>query len=1432
MAAHRVARIAVALLGGLVALALLAWLGIQAPAFRNWARGRAEQVANGLIRGDVTIGSLGGSLLSGVELRDVAVHTDLGEVVTIDRVGVTYAPTDLIGHQIVLRSLRLDHPRVTLIQTDAGWNLASLLEPRQPGAGPSQRGVTVETLEIRNARITIESRADAHASVRLPRDIDSLDVDAFFEYTPAALSVSVDSLAFKAQNPPLTVRAMSGGISRSGGRLAFDKLTVETARSHVTLDGTYETQSQPARLQLHMTSAPLVFAELSGIVPALERYRLAPSIDASLEGPLDALQTEASVHDPTAGRVDAQLVLDLAGPAEHARGSAITRELDLEPVLGSDRWKTSLSTTASIDLSTMGGWSVSALNGRFDVSGDDVEAFGFEASHLDASGRLADGTADVDASGRAYDATVMTSARLALGATPITYELTGHVASLNLRRLPPSVGAPRLDSRIDAAYRIEGEGSQVHGSLEFGDSAIEGAAVGRSATATFALGGGRPAYGFAGDVAHLDLQRFGRALSIAALDDARLASDISGRVAVDGAGAALATLRLHAQGTIGPSRLVGADVPSLTFDATLADKRLELSAQGGVQKLELGRAAPGRNLSGTMNAQFDLAGSIDPVDGPLDADSVSMKGRVAMDASRVDDLVIDRAEVAGSYAHRVAQLTTVTVDGPDLHVSASGPLSLAPGTSSRLQYSADATDLETLRALAGQDIGGTAHVEGTVTGDRDRLTASGPIHLTRFTYGGVVDTLTADGQYTLAMPDLDPSQVSVQASLNSTLLTLEGRELTSASATVEYRQRTLTFDTTLRQGDRTATAQGRAVIRTGQQEIHLQRLSLGTTGVVWANPTDRTIDIDYGEGVVRLDHVTLASDTQRITADGTLAIDEGRAGTLEVEATDVNLNALGHLLLLDRELVGRMNATATVKGGPTSRTVTGRATVQQGAVDQFVFDSLEASVEYAADVARLDATLVQQPGATLRVAGAVPIGGGGALDLHVTSTPIDLAVVRAATTALSGLTGTVELNAEVTGTLDAPQVQGLVNVADGGFTVEPTGVSYSGLQAQIQFDGDSATVRDLRIEDDGGDPLTVTGEFGVEGRRISDISVTAAADHFQVLENDIGNVAINLNLSLAGSLGSPRVDGSLRVDTGRLDVGTLLERVTANPYQTRPVAAEASAAAPSPGPWGNLTLNLSIEVPDNLILRGSDIRTTGGPALGSLNATVGGTFRLVKDPGGEIGLLGTVQTVRGIYEFQGRQFTLRRNGTIEFRSERPIDPALALTAEREVSGVVVDVSIGGTARDPKLSLSSDPPMSETDILSLIVFNQPANQLGEGQRASLGERAASLASGAVASALSQSLEEALNLTVFEVQTASAEAGGAPSVTIGKQINEALFVQLQQLFGAQQVSRLLIEYELNTFLRLQAEVSDGKGLANRSLTRRIERGGLDLVLYLRY
>src|SRR5205085_8475573 len=134
-----------------------------------------------------------------------------------------------------------------------------------------------------------------------------------------------------------------------------------------------------------------------------------------------------------------------------------------------------------------------------------------------------------------------------------------------------------------------------------------------------------------------------------------------------------------------------------------------------------------------------------------------------------------------------------------------------------------------------------------------------------------------------------------------------------------------------------------------------------------------------------------------------------------------------------------------------------------------------------------------------------------------------------------------------------------------------------------------------------------------------------------------------------------------------------------------------------------------------------------------------------------------------------------------FLGNKPIDPGLQVSAQRIISGVTAIVNIRGSARQPSVTLSSSPPMDEADVLSLIVFNQPINQLGEAERLNLVERAGTMAAGYLTTPLANSIAGALDLDLFEIRAAGGTSG-QPTVAVGQQFGARLFVSFKQEFGS--------------------------------------------------
>jgi autotransporter translocation and assembly factor TamB len=88
--------------------------------------------------------------------------------------------------------------------------------------------------------------------------------------------------------------------------------------------------------------------------------------------------------------------------------------------------------------------------------------------------------------------------------------------------------------------------------------------------------------------------------------------------------------------------------------------------------------------------------------------------------------------------------------------------------------------------------------------------------------------------------------------------------------------------------------------------------------------------------------------------------------------------------------------------------------------------------------------------------------------------------------------------------------------------------------------------------------------------------------------------------------------------------------------------------------------------------------------------------------------------------------------------------------------------------------------------------------------------------------------ALDFDLFEV-TPTDDASGGAILTVGRQINDKLFVGFRQQFGAEEVSQVTFEYRLTQFLRIVTSFAQGTERVRTG--PHTERMGADFVFVIR-
>jgi len=397
-------------------------------------------------------------------------------------------------------------------------------------------------------------------------------------------------------------------------------------------------------------------------------------------------------------------------------------------------------------------------------------------------------------------------------------------------------------------------------------------------------------------------------------------------------------------------------------------------------------------------------------------------------------------------------------------------------------------------------------------------------------------------------------------------------------------------------------------------------------------------------------------------------------------------------------------------------------------------------------------------------------------------------------------------------------------------------VQYTDLDGKIELQKDRVHIDEIRLLDNQKKPMTLTGDLAVHENQLGSVSIALKADDFKVIDNDMGNVRIDSDLKLTGDVTAPRVEGSLGVTTGRIDLDPILAQTGTSAYATKEIeygneTENTNGQTAAPGLFEALQMDVHMTVPGDLVIKSSDLKSPGSPiGLGALNITLGGDVWVTKAPWDQVRLVGVVNTVRGTYDFQGRRFTILRDGTVRFEGLDDLNPELDIRAERVIQAVTANVNVRGTVKDPEIVLTSTPPLEQADILSLIVFNQPINSVSEQQQISLAQRAEAMAAGAATGALTKSIGNALNLDTFEVNLAP-ENGGGPQVTVGQQLGQNLYVKVEQGITDASQTNIVLEYELLKWLRLRTNVLQGAS-TQAQLFQRMQGSGADLLFFFSY
>ncbi len=330
------------------------------------------------------------------------------------------------------------------------------------------------------------------------------------------------------------------------------------------------------------------------------------------------------------------------------------------------------------------------------------------------------------------------------------------------------------------------------------------------------------------------------------------------------------------------------------------------------------------------------------------------------------------------------------------------------------------------------------------------------------------------------------------------------------------------------------------------------------------------------------------------------------------------------------------------------------------------------------------------------------IGGKAKLDgkLFVDAKNFDL--VEALVPEVQNLGGVVGIDFTILGTVEDPDINGKGDIKIANILIPMAGIDFSDINLDILAKNKEISLNGKLVSPDG--ELTVNGNATLDKSQGWPVLVSLKGNNFRMinlpeikvfLSPDIIFKKTNDHMSLTGELTIPKAAVLLR----ELPKGTQ----TLSPDIVI-IQDKKTEEVKSP-----FNISVKIALGDNVHFAGF-----------GLNAYIDGQLSILSDPGKQVMGSGSFSIKQGSFRAYGQNLDIE-TGVISFPGGPISQPGINLRATRTVGDITAGIFAIGPARKPRLTTFSNPPMSESNVISYILTGSAGNDVGKGGMLSIGRQ---------------------------------------------------------------------------------------------------------------
>lgn len=809
-----------------------------------------------------------------------------------------------------------------------------------------------------------------------------------------------------------------------------------------------------------------------------------------------------------------------------------------------------------------------------------------------------------------------------------------------------------------------------------------------------------------------------------------------------------------------------------------------------LDKVDLGSILADLSYSSEITSKLDVKAQI-PLQGNfLETLTADIDG--SFEPSNFLGIKLTDGSVDVSYENQILDIKSLELIAEKNKLVASGKSPEPLGAD--FTYDIEVENLNFISAISSDlALSGNLKASGDVTGSLQNPTITIDGEVLNFDmdekYNAKSITIEGSGTLSNENPEL-------KANLNVETLKIDKKEISEITLDIASEGTAINADLNIIEDDqfKYEVIGSLLDLSSTQRDIQITQLKLELEDTILDNRDNILITI-APSGIV-LQNFNLYHNDSSALANANIS---GSKIDGNVKISNLSLDDITKALEFQTPLQGTINSNIDLQGTKQNPTINAMIQTQNLQYNDFKNDSILLNLNYLNQKMDLNFVISNESEDILTAKGSSNINlnlddigkslENAEINMNINSNDLNISPLSSLIEDIVKSEGALDINLTASGKLKAPTVNGKIELQEAKLQTKTIRNEIGIPSALIELNGQKAVLQTLKLTTSNGS-ASFQGELDIP---TFSYTLNGDLDNLLIKPERI-SAALTGDLNVKGEGEKVDISGKITVEKARI---TLPDSEPKELPEIQYVDVEKDEFEVGSGQQEsffdqNIALNMQVKMIRNNWVRGQ-----------GANVELRGDLDIKKDFDQPIRITGNIGVIRGTYENFGKVFRIQQGGTVSFSGREEMDPFLDIIALYKVSSNNIYINIGGQASAPKITLSSDPAMSETDIVSFLIFGASSSDIGSGERSAAGSIASGLAGGLAAAQLERLMGNAVSLDVVSISGTNVE--------VGKYLTEDLYIAYERgttdsIIDSTNITynKVIVEYHIFNNVTIDADV----------------------------